>query len=244
MPDTGTSSSGRTGAKSGPWVTRKIGPLPVWAYGVIAVGAYYWYTHYGPGASKAAAAQQPAGGGLKTYAPRITETITERAPRGHRRPDEPEPKRKPPPKRKHHRPRPPSSRPPGPRAAAMAPAGPAGVNPGGPNRPPGPGVNPGGPRQGPPPRRKHKPPPPPPPGPPPAPAPAVPGPEQVASADYAPAGMQTGGAVNADTNQPVYWEWQHAHRGPEVPMPVQAYAPMTSGAVYDAASAGAGLAAG
>jgi hypothetical protein len=66
----------------------------------------------------------------------------------------------------------------------------------------------------------------------------------VASADYAGAGFQTGGPVNADTNQPVYWEWQHAHRGPEVPQPVAAYAPMTNGAVYDAASTGATIAAG
>jgi len=234
MPDTGTSSSGRTAAKGGPWVTRKVGPLPVWAYGVIAVGAYYWYTHYGPGASKTAAAQQPAGG-LKTYAPRITETITET---GTRRKGKGKGKRK--------------RKPPGPgvgtaTAATDAPNVPA-PNPGGPRLPPPPpgGVDPGGPRKKPPHGRHKRPPPPrqPPPPPPKPPAPVPPGPEQVASADYAPAGMQTGGAVNADTNQPVYWEWQHAHRGPEVPMPVQAYAPMTSGAVYDAASAGAGLAAG
>lgn len=216
MPDTGTSP--RTGTAKpkggGTWFTRKIGPLPAWGWGAVAVGAYYWYAHYGPGASKAAAAQQPAGGGLKTYAPRITETITEQAPRPGRKP---RPGKRPP-RRKHPRPRPPASHPP------------AGINPGGPDRHPGP--------------HRRPPPPPPPPGPPPPPATVPPGPEQVASADYQPAGMQTGGAVNADTNQPVYWEWQHAHRGPEVPMPVQAYAPMTSGAVYDAASTGATIAAG
>lgn len=238
MPDTG-GSSGTATAKpkgGGTWFTRKIGPLPAWGWGAVAVGAYYWYTHYGPGA-KTAAQQQPAGGGLKTYAPKITETITERAPKpGSRKPP---PKKRPP--RRKHRPGPPSSHPPA-TAAAMAPAGPAGVNPGGPNRPPG-GPNPGGPDKHP--GRRHKRPPPPPPPPPPRPpAPVPPGPEQVASADYQPAGMQTGGAVNADTGQPVYWEWQHAHRGPEVPMPVQAYAPMTNGAVYDAASTGASLAAG
>lgn len=235
MPDTGGSSSGRTGTASakggGTWITRKIGPLPVWAYGVIAVGAYYWYTHYGPGASKSAASSSGGkGGGLKTYAPHITETITERAPRGrgHRRKDEPEPKRKPP---KRHHPRPPSSHPPGPRAPNAGPMAPAGTGP-----------NPGGPAKRP--GRHRRPPPPPPPGPPPPePGPVPPGPEQVASANYQPAGMQTGGAVNADTNQPVYWEWQHAHRGPEVPMPVQAYAPQTSGAIYDAASTGASIAA-
>lgn len=38
------------------FLTRKVGPLPVWGWAAIAVGGYYWYTHYGPGASKAAAA--------------------------------------------------------------------------------------------------------------------------------------------------------------------------------------------
>jgi hypothetical protein len=36
---------------------RKLGPLPVWGWGLIAVGVYYWYSHYGPGASKSSAAQ-------------------------------------------------------------------------------------------------------------------------------------------------------------------------------------------
>jgi len=228
MPDTGSSSGAATAKRGagGAWFTRKIGPLPAWGWGAVAVGAYYWYTHYGPGASKAAA-QQPTGGGLRTYAPKITETINYVPPGG----------RKPPPKKRPPRRKPPTSKTPSPRpagaaAAAVAPAAPAvrppGVNPGGPDKKPG--------------GHKRKPPPkPPPPGPPPAPVP--PGPEQVASADYAASGFQTGGPVNADTNQPVYWEWQHAHRGPEVPMPVQAYAPMTSGAVYDAASTGAAVAA-
>ena len=228
MPDTGSSSSGRGGAAEprggGPWFTRKIGPLPAWGWGAVAVGVYYWYTHYGPGASKAAAAQQPAGGGLRTYAPRITETIVERVGA-----------RKPKPKRPHRKPKP---KPPNAAAGPMVPAGTA-PNPGGPVRKPGPHGHGGGP----PPRPKPRPkPPPPPPGPPPAPVPE--GPEQVASADYAPAGFQTGGAVNADTGQPVYWEWQHKHRGPEIAEPVQAYAPMTNGSVYDAGSTAAELAAG
>lgn len=238
MPDTGSSAGGRGGAAQarggGTWFTRKIGPLPAWGWGAVAVGVYYWYTHYGPGASKAAAAQQPAGGGgLKTYAPRITETIYQAAPR--RAPGKPKPKRKPKPSRA-------GSSSSAPAAAVMAPA--QLPNPGGPaSRPPG--VNPGGPRQGPPPRRKRRPPPPhPPPAPAPPPAAVPPGPEQVASANYAPAGFQTGGAVNADTGQPVYWEWQHAHRGPEVPMPVQAYAPMTNGSVYEAGSTAAAIAGG
>ena len=228
MPDTGSSSSGRGGASEarggGTWFTRKIGPLPAWGWGAVAVGVYYWYTHYGPGAKTAAAAQQPAGGGLKTYAPKITQNITEVAPR--------KMSRKPKPKRHHKRP-PPRPKPP-PAATSSAPTAAA-------MRPPG-GVNPGGPMVPPHRRKRHHPPPPPPP-PRPEPAPVPPGPEQVASADYAPAGFQTGGAVNADTGQPVYWEWQHAHRGPEVPMPVQAYAPMTNGSVYEAGSTAADLAA-
>jgi hypothetical protein len=196
----------------GPWLTRKVGPLPVWAYGLIAVGGWYWYTHYGPGASKQ---KQPAGGGgggLKTYAPRITETIVY----GRRG------------KQKPRRPKPPRS------AGAGLTGGPMmQVNPGGPMQPGPPPVNPGGPMQ-PPPRRK----PPPPPAPPPAPPPRI---EQTAAQAYAP-GPPTGGPVSADTGQPVYWEWTHAHRGPEVAEPVAAYAPMTSGAVYDAASAAAATA--
>lgn len=52
-----------------------------------------------------------------------------------------------------------------------------------------------------------------------------------------------GGPVDTQNGQPVYWEWQHAHRSPDiavattVPDPQQAYAPMTSGATYDIASA-------
>ena len=192
-------------ASKGKGLTRKIGPLPVWAYGVIAVGAYYWYTHYGPGASKQ---QQPAGGGggLKTYAPKITEVINYRG-RARGR------KRKPPP------PRPAGSQQP---AAAEAPII------------PGPGPNPGGPKR---PRPKRKPPPP-------RPEPAPPRPEGPEQTVVATAPPPTGGPVNAETGQPVFEEWQHAHRGPQVPPPVAAYAPMTAGGIYDATSAGATVAAG
>lgn len=52
----------KTGGKSSfGFLTRKIGPLPVWAYGLIAVGGYYWYTHYGPGAQKKAVAAKKPG---------------------------------------------------------------------------------------------------------------------------------------------------------------------------------------
>lgn len=38
------------------FLTHKVGPLPVWMWAAIAVAGYYWYTHYGPGASKQASA--------------------------------------------------------------------------------------------------------------------------------------------------------------------------------------------
>lgn len=38
------------------FLVRKIGPMPVWAWGAIIVGVYYWYTHYGPGKTSANAA--------------------------------------------------------------------------------------------------------------------------------------------------------------------------------------------
>jgi hypothetical protein len=47
----------------GSTVTRKIGPLPLWGWVAIGFGAYYWYTHYGPGSSgsSTAAGQQAQG---------------------------------------------------------------------------------------------------------------------------------------------------------------------------------------
>lgn len=47
----GAAASSSSGGSSFGFLTRKLGPLPVWAYAAIAVGGYYWYTHYGPGAS-------------------------------------------------------------------------------------------------------------------------------------------------------------------------------------------------
>jgi hypothetical protein len=41
-----------TGSKSSlGFLARKIGPVPIWLIGVALIGAYYWYSHYGPGAS-------------------------------------------------------------------------------------------------------------------------------------------------------------------------------------------------
>jgi hypothetical protein len=43
-----TSTSGKN------WLTRKIGPVPVWLIAVALLAAWYWYEHYGPGATTAA----------------------------------------------------------------------------------------------------------------------------------------------------------------------------------------------
>ena len=55
MADAPAKTTGRMG-----FLSRKLGPIPVWGWGLIGFGAYYWYTHYGPGAQKAAAAQPAA----------------------------------------------------------------------------------------------------------------------------------------------------------------------------------------
>ena len=52
------SSAGGGGSSFG-FLTRKLGPFPVWVYAALAVGGYYWWTHYGPGASSQS--QQSAG---------------------------------------------------------------------------------------------------------------------------------------------------------------------------------------
>lgn len=39
-------------------LTRKVGPLPVWLWGLLALGAWYWYEHYGPGAASSGTAGQ------------------------------------------------------------------------------------------------------------------------------------------------------------------------------------------
>ena len=51
------------------FLTRKVGPIPVWAWGVIAVGIYYWYTHYGPGANSSSPATGNGNGDA------VTETL-------------------------------------------------------------------------------------------------------------------------------------------------------------------------
>lgn len=239
----------------GPWFTRKIGPLPVWAYGLIAVGGWYWYTHYGPGAKSAAqqqAAQQGAGGGVARVFVSIRDTVTRTVTR---EPGPPPPPPAPVPQprddddhrdrdrrdrdRRFRRPREPLS-PPG---SPIIPLG----TPREPLSPPSSPLRPVQPPIG-------RPPPPPPGGPVPTPTP-VPARDrdfrrrvrETVTASAATTG-QPGQPVSAQTGQPVYWEWTHAHRPPEVayqvgvPQPQQAYAPMTGGATYDAASAAAELA--
>lgn len=54
-PEKPASSGGTFG-----FLTKKLGPVPVWLWALLAFGIYYWYTHFGPGASPAKAA--PGGG--------------------------------------------------------------------------------------------------------------------------------------------------------------------------------------
>lgn len=62
---------------------RKIGPVPIWLIGVAAVGAYYWYRHYGPGA-KAAVPAAAAGTPATNITIRETEAPGRPGPRGPR----------------------------------------------------------------------------------------------------------------------------------------------------------------
>lgn len=58
------------------FLTKKVGPAPIWVYAVIVVAAYYWYTHYGPGSSKTKDQVDPNTG--KTYKSEVTEITQER----------------------------------------------------------------------------------------------------------------------------------------------------------------------
>ena len=59
MADTPPAAEG--GKSSFGFLTRKIGPVPIWLIALGLVGGYYWWTHYGPGAKAAtpAAGTQP-----------------------------------------------------------------------------------------------------------------------------------------------------------------------------------------
>lgn len=75
QPATGGQKGGSFG-----FLTKKLGPFPVWLWGVGAVGIYYWYTHYGPGAKTAAAGKAPA----KTPRPQVV-VVTGQPPHHHDR---------------------------------------------------------------------------------------------------------------------------------------------------------------
>lgn len=60
MAENGNGNGGEShgGKANFGFLTKKLGPLPVWVYAVLIVAAYYWYTHYGPGAQKQQQGQQ------------------------------------------------------------------------------------------------------------------------------------------------------------------------------------------
>jgi hypothetical protein len=55
-------SSGESSGSSFGFLGRKVGPFPVIVWGALAFGAYWWYTHYGPGAKTTATTAQPGTG--------------------------------------------------------------------------------------------------------------------------------------------------------------------------------------
>lgn len=230
-----------TASKGGTGLTRKVGPFPVWLWAALGFGAYYLYTHYGKGASSSAGKVTPPGGRSITVG-NITLTQSGRGGRGggggrdvdragrdrdktggdkdqaHKcpegffwDPDDNDHKGGCVKIKGHKGPDKPGSDNATARGATQ-------------RRGPGTG--------GPPTRqpRDH---------------------DQMTDRDRTTTaggqgaggsqsvmigGAPTGGPVNAQTGQPVFEEWQHAHRGPQVPPPVEAYAPQTSGAVYGPAA--------
>jgi hypothetical protein len=75
MPDAPAKPA--AGSKMG-FLSRKIGPVPIWVIGLVAVGGYYWYTHYGPGKPAPAATTATT----TTAGPEIIEVRGDRGPRG------------------------------------------------------------------------------------------------------------------------------------------------------------------
>lgn len=63
MADSTPAGSG--GAKDGKgtfgFLARKIGPAPVWLWALVIAGIWFWYSHYGPGASSSAATDPNTG---------------------------------------------------------------------------------------------------------------------------------------------------------------------------------------
>lgn len=84
MPDAPATSSSKS--KSLGFLSRKIGPVPIWVIAVGLAAAYVWYTKYGPGkssstsATAANAAVDPATG--ETYQQELIESEEEQADSG------------------------------------------------------------------------------------------------------------------------------------------------------------------
>lgn len=90
MPD--DVGNGNGGGDSGTFgfLTRKVGPLPIWAWGAIAVGIYYWYTHYGPGATSTATTPVTTEKVVSSGGPTVTTThISHERPHHKRKPVNP-----------------------------------------------------------------------------------------------------------------------------------------------------------
>lgn len=107
MPEATAAGTGGSRGKFG-FLTKKIGPVPVWLIGAVLVGGIYWYEKYGPGASSTStAAATPAD---QEPAEDLTITIDETgtgSPGGSGGGGEPQPGPKPKPKPKPKKRKPP-----------------------------------------------------------------------------------------------------------------------------------------
>ena len=90
MADAPAKTTGRMG-----FLSRKLGPIPVWGWGLIGFGVYWWYTHYGPGAKPAAAAPAASRPQVVIVNPREPRQPPQRQD-GQRPPSRRPPRRKPP----------------------------------------------------------------------------------------------------------------------------------------------------
>jgi hypothetical protein len=65
VPDT-PASAPASGSKSSSgtfgFLTKRIGPVPIWVIIIALAGLWYWYYHYGPGAQQQQQQLQPKGG--------------------------------------------------------------------------------------------------------------------------------------------------------------------------------------
>jgi len=215
MPDSASSPKGGKG------LTRKVGPLPVWGWAVIGFGIYYWYTHYGPGAATSTSGTGTASG-RSLRVGNITITNTGGRGRAGRDVDTDKDTK---PKTGHE---PPHKCPKGWTWDPDAKPKPRCVH----HTEPGEATGS---------RTKRK-----------RPRPRGTGPDDdtrlqagggpqtvTVGGGFQPGGgaQPTGQAVDMQTGQPVFWEWEHKHRGPEIAEPVEAFAPQTSGAIHNVGQA-------